>query len=196
MDGSFFEKEHVTTWTHQWGLQMLQQKSAPDTARASQAAVSCHRGFFTWWFSNSWATLWPIMCQAQTRLLLTPRLGTSHMSDAFSLTFGEALIPSFKRVDSSIILAQRTSSTDESIQMNCIRITHRETTAWVITSLGYHLVFTFSEGLYSFRNLRKMLSSQFNEVNSFLHPKSIACPWNGMKLCIWKQCVWVTGVLV
>lgn len=67
---------------------------------------------------------------------------------------------------------------------------------WMIQSLGCILAFTFSEELYSFISLREMISSQFIEVNSFLYPKSIACPGNGMKHWILRRCVWVTGTFV
>lgn len=53
---------------------------------------------FAWQSSNSWAPLWSVMCQAQTCLLLTPRLETNQVSHAFNLTFGKAWIPFLNRV--------------------------------------------------------------------------------------------------
>lgn len=102
----------MTSWTLQWCLQMLQWKSAPDTALALQT-VPGHCGLCMVIFKQ----LGSIMIHQEMHLLLTPRLETNQVSHAFNLTFGKALIPSCNRVGNSIFSAQRTSSAVKWIQM-------------------------------------------------------------------------------
>ena len=172
----------MTSWTLQQRLQMLRQKSAPDTALAWQDVLS--------W--SSWASRDDLL---QTAGLQCDRSCTQ-LRHACSWPQGlrqvRCHMPLIWHLG-KLWYHQKTSSAGQLMQMNWAWMMHWEIRVLddTISSspLSFHL---FWGALFLHKSQSKMLSSQFNEVNFFLCPKSIACSWNG----ILRQCVQITGILV
>lgn len=161
---------------------MLRQKSAPDTALALQDVLS----------RSLWASHDDLL---QTDGLQCDRSCTK-LRHARSWPQGlrqiRCHVPLIWHLG-KLWYHQKTSSAVQLVRMNWTWIMYwgiRVPDDMISSSpLSFHL---FWGALCLQKSQSKMLSSQFNEVNSFLCTKSIACSWNG----ILRQCVRVAGILV